>query len=90
MPTDADGNVRVRDEYVYGGKLVNDLYLTYKLHKAVTICLGADNILGVHPDLGAVQSAKGWAFNNEPAGPWDAVQMGSNGMRLYARIGFNF
>ncbi len=90
VPTDADGNVRVRDEYVYGGKLVNDLYLTYKLHKAITICIGADNFLGVHPDLGAVQSAKGWAFNNEPAGPWDAVQMGSNGMRLYARIGFNF
>ena len=90
VPTDADANVRVRDEYVYGGKLVNDLYLTYKLHKAITICIGADNILGVHPDLGAVQSAKGWAFNNEPAGPWDAVQMGSNGMRLYARIGFTF
>ncbi len=90
VPTDADANVRVRDEYVYGGKLVNDLYLTYKLHKAITICIGADNILGVHPDLGAVQSAKGYAFNNEPAGPWDAVQMGSNGMRLYARIGFTF
>jgi len=37
-----------------------------------------------------VQSAKYWAFNNEPGGPWDAVQMGSNGIRLFARAAFNF
>jgi len=90
VPTDADGNVRVPDEYVYGGKLVTDLYLNYKIHKSLNLCIGADNLFGIHPDFGAVQSAKGWAFNNEPAGPWDAVQMGSNGLHLYARIGFTF
>ncbi len=89
VPADADAHA-VRDEYVYGGKLVSDLFVTYKFGKHATLCLGADNIFGVHPDLGVVKDAKYWAFNNEPAGPWDAVQMGGNGRRFYARLGFTF
>ena len=89
VPADADAHA-VKDEYVYGGKIVSDLYLTYKFCKAAKLSIGADNIFGVHPDLGVAKGAKGWAFNNEPAGPWDAVQMGGNGLRLYARIGLVF
>ena len=51
---------------------------------------GVDNLLNVHPDLGVAPGAKGWAFNNETGGPWDAVQMGGNGMRFFLRIGFQF
>ena len=90
VPTDADGTVNVPDRYVYSGKLVTDLFITCKLFKSATICLGSDNVFGVHPDFGAVENAKGWAYNNEPAGPWDAVQMGANGTRFYARLGFSF
>ncbi len=90
VPTDADPNVYVADKYVYGGKAVTDLYLTYKLCKSAKLVLGTDNLFGVHPDLGAVATAKYWAYNNEPAGPWDAVQMGANGMRMYARLALNF
>ncbi len=90
VPTDNDPAVYVADQYVYSGKFVTDLFTSYSFCKGARFTLGADNLFGVHPDLGIVSGAKYWAFNNEPAGPWDAVQMGSNGLRLYARIGFTF
>ena len=90
VPTDADPSIYVPDRYDYSGKIVSDLFFTYKVSKAAKLSIGADNIFGVHPDLGVAKGAKGWAFNNESAGPWDAVQMGGNGLRLYARIGLSF
>ena len=90
VPTDLDASVYVPDRYVYSGKMVTDLFVTYKFTKALKLNVGVDNLFGVHPDLAVVKSAKYWAFNNEPAGPWDAVQMGGNGMRLYARLGISF
>jgi len=90
VPTDADPNKYVPDQYIYHGKVVSDVYFSYKLWKHADFYIGADNIFNVHPDYGFVQSAKYWAFNNETGGPWDAVQMGSNGMRVFARLAFNF
>lgn len=89
VPADDDGRP-VKDQYNYSGKLVNDLYASYKLTKNLTAFLGADNIFNVHPDLGIAPGARFWAFNNETGGPWDAVQMGGNGIRLFARLGFSF
>lgn len=34
--------------------------------------------------------AAGWAFNNETGVPFDAVQMGQNGLHFFARLGINF
>lgn len=90
VPTDEDENIKVDDKYVYGAKLVPDLFLSYKFIKGANLVLGVDNFMNVHPDLGAVSAARWWAFNNESAGPFDAVQMGMNGRRIYARLGFNF
>ena len=89
VPADADGRP-VKDQYNYNGKVVSDLYFSYKISKAFTAFIGADNILNVHPDLGINRDARGWAFNNETGGPWDAVQMGGNGIRLFAKVGFSF
>lgn len=89
VPKD-DGSGSVPDEYVYGGKLVPDLYFGWNFCKNATLHLGADNILNVHPDLGYVPGAAGWAFNNETGGPWDAVQMGGNGLRFFTRLTMNF
>jgi iron complex outermembrane receptor protein len=89
VPADSDGRP-VKDQYNYYGKLVSDLYFSYRLTKAVTAFIGADNIFNVHPDLGINREARAWAFNNETGGPWDAVQMGGNGIRLFAKIGVNF
>jgi iron complex outermembrane recepter protein len=89
VPSDADGSP-VKDQYNYSGKVVSDLYFSYKLNRNLTAFIGADNILNVHPDLGIAPAARGWAFNNETGGPWDAVQMGGNGIRVFAKLGFSF
>lgn len=87
VPLDADPSKYVHDQYIYNGKLVTDLYLGYKINSKISLFGGVDNLLNVHPDLGVAPGAKGWAFNNETGGPWDAVQMGGNGMRFFLRLG---
>ncbi len=90
VPTDANPDIYVKDRYIYHSKVVSDVYFSYKLCKHADFFIGADNIFNVHPDYGFLQNAKYWAFNNETGGPWDAVQMGSNGMRVFTRLAFNF
>jgi iron complex outermembrane receptor protein len=90
VPTDADPNMLIPDQYNYNGKLVTDLYASYMLCKTATLYIGADNLFNVHPDLGYAHGAAGWAFNNETGGPFDAVQMGENGIHFFARLGINF
>lgn len=89
VPADDDARP-VKDEYIYGGKLVTDLYLSYKVGRKVTLFVGVDNVFNIHPDLGVNPAAKYWAYNNETGGPWDAVQMGGNGRRMFARLAFGF
>ncbi|WP_069659451.1 TonB-dependent receptor [Arcticibacter eurypsychrophilus] len=89
VPLD-DGTGTVPDQYNYSGKVVSDLYFSYKFGKSTNFSLGTDNVFNVHPDLAYVNGAKGYAYNNEPSGPFDAVQMGGNGRRFYARIGISF
>lgn len=89
VPADADARP-VKDEYIYSGKLVTDIYMSYKASKNLTFFMGIDNLTNQHPDLGVNQAAKYWAYNNETGGPWDAVQMGGNGRRFFARLAFNF
>jgi len=90
VPTDNDPDVYVKDQYTYGAKLVTDLYFGYRFNSKFSLYAGADNLFNVHPDLGVAPGARGWAYNTETGGPWDAVQMGGNGMRLYTKIAFNF
>ena len=89
VPLD-NGSGDVPDQFNYGGKLVTDIYMSHPLRKKLTLYAGVDNLLNAHPDFGVVKGAKDWAYNTETGGPWDAVQMGTNGTRLFVRIGFNF
>jgi len=90
VPLDADPNTTVPDQYIYSGKIVSDIYVGFKANKTVHFSIGCDNIFNIHPDLGAVIAAKGYAYNNETGGPADAVQMGNNGRRFFIRAGFTF
>jgi iron complex outermembrane recepter protein len=90
VPTDNDPNVYVPDRYEYGSKLVSDVFLSFKASKNITLFTGIDNLFNVHPDLAVNPAAKYWAFNNETGGPWDAVQMGGNGRRMFVRLAFGF
>ncbi|MBB6274649.1 iron complex outermembrane receptor protein [Pedobacter cryoconitis] len=86
VPAD-NGSGPLPDLYNYNGKVVSDVYFSFKPNKIARITLGSDNVFNVHPDLGYVKGAKGFAYNNEPAGPFDAVQMGGNGRRFFVRVG---
>ena len=90
VPTDADPNVYVPEEFNFNGKITTDIYASYKLTKKISLFIGADNLFNTHPDLGVNPQAKGWAGDNESGGPWDSVQMGFNGLRLFTKLAFNF
>ncbi|HEY6063527.1 MAG TPA: TonB-dependent receptor [Chitinophagaceae bacterium] len=90
VPTDADPNVYVPEQFNFNGKITTDIYASYKLTKKISLFIGADNLFNTHPDLGVNPRAKGWFGDNESGGPWDSVQMGFNGMRLFAKLACNF
>jgi iron complex outermembrane receptor protein len=89
VPLD-NGSGDVADLHPYSAKMVTDLYVSRPIAKNFILTAGIDNVLNVHPDFGVAAGAKDWAYNNETGGPWDAVQMGGNGRRLFLRVGFTF
>lgn len=90
VPTDADENVFVPELFNYGGKFTTDIYSNIQLSKKVNFIFGADNIFNVHPDFAVNPQAKWWAGDNETGGPWDGVQMGYNGLRVFTKLAFRF
>jgi iron complex outermembrane recepter protein len=85
-----DDGSTVPEQFNYNGKVVTDLYASYRVSKNATFYIGADNLFNVHPDLGYVPGAKTKAYDGETGGAWDAVQMGINGLRLFAKAQLNF
>lgn len=63
----------------YDAKIVTDLALSYKFTKNLNLTIGANNILNVYPDIQDTET--------ETGGNFDSVQMGSNGMFAFARLG---
>ncbi|MEO6315980.1 MAG: TonB-dependent receptor [Chitinophagaceae bacterium] len=90
VPSDADGSVYLPEVFNYNKKVTVDLYASYKICKSLSLFAGADNVFNVHPNLGVNPLAKGYAQDNESGGPWDSVQMGFNGRRLFGKLAFNF
>ena len=90
VPSDADENVFLPERFNYSGKFSTDIYSNIQLSKKVNFIFGADNIFNVHPDFAVNPQAKYWAGDNETGGPWDGVQMGYNGLRLFTKLAFRF
>lgn len=90
VPSDANSNKYVPEVFNYNGKITTDIYGSYKFSRKVSLFIGADNLFNVHPDLGVNPLAKGWAGDNESGGPWDSVQMGFNGLRIFTKLAFDF
>ncbi|MFN8291091.1 MAG: TonB-dependent receptor [Chitinophagaceae bacterium] len=78
----------VKEEFIYTGKITTDIFASYKFSKKVSLFVGADNLFNVHPDYAAVKNARYESFDNETGGPWESVQMGFNGMRLFTKLAF--
>ena len=86
-----DGRSVIPENFIFNSKVVTDLYLSYRINKTVSWFAGVDNLFNVHPDLavtrGAVKSSWG---DSESGGPFDAVQMGSNGLRIFTKFTLSF
>lgn len=86
----------VPEIFNFRAKVTTDLYVSYKVSKNATWTVGVDNLFNVHPDKsvvpGSVSLATGtssWG-DSESGGPFDAVQMGFNGMRMFSRLSLSF
>ena len=90
VPADTDENALLPEVFNYSGKFTTDLYMNVQVTKQTSLILGADNIFNVHPDFAVNPQAKWWAGDNETGGPWDGVQMGYNGLRLFTKLAFRF
>ena len=90
VPSDADENVLLPELFNYRGKFTTDLYMNVQMSKGASLVVGADNIFNVHPDYAVNPQAKWWAGDNETGGPWDSVQMGYNGLRLFTKLVLKF
>ena len=88
VPSDVDENIMLPEHFNYKGKITTDIYMNAQLSKKVSFIVGADNIFNVHPDFAVNPQAKYWAGDNETGGPWDGVQMGYNGLRLFSKLSF--
>ncbi len=69
------------DTYEMAGTL--DLSIGYELNSNLKLTIGANNLLNTYP----TPQFDGWT---DQGGFNDSVQMGSDGMYLFGRIGFNF
>ncbi|MBK8393603.1 MAG: TonB-dependent receptor [Saprospiraceae bacterium] len=72
---------KATDVYKAMGTL--DLSLSYQIASKLRLTIGANNIFGAYP----TPQFDGWT---DQGGFNDSVQMGSDGMYLFGRIGFNF
>ncbi len=76
----------VENQQVFGTKIVTDLSIGYKATDALTLTLGANNLLDIYPDRAEEQ------FGNRSSGRFDwsrrAQQFGIGGRFLFARVNF--
>ncbi|MCR8560533.1 TonB-dependent receptor [Mucilaginibacter sp. BJC16-A38] len=86
-----NGKGVVPENFVFHGKATTDLYVSYKITKEISWTAGVDNIFNVHPDLAVTEGAhqSSWG-DSESGGPFDAVQMGFNGTRIFTKLAFHF
>ncbi|MDR3694168.1 TonB-dependent receptor domain-containing protein [Mucilaginibacter sp.] len=85
----------VPEIFDFSPKVTTDLYASLKLNKTVLWTVGVDNLFNVHPDTnvikGSVNPLTGSSFgDSESGGPFEAVQMGFNGMRIFTKLTLNF
>lgn len=91
---DKDGT-KVKEIFDFKPKVTTDIYVSYKINKTVSWTAGIDNLFNVHPSTnviaGSVNPNTSSSFgDSESGGPFEAVQMGFNGMRIFTKLAFHF
>ncbi len=85
-----DGSTTVQENFVFHPKVTTDIYVSFKVTKGINWVFGVDNLFNVHPNLAVVPNAVGQSWgDSESGGPFDAVQMGFNGLRAFSKISIN-
>ena len=80
----------------FSPKVTTDIYVSYRLSKNISWDLGIDNLFNVHPDdalvKGSVSPTSGVSSfgDSNSGGPFESVQMGFNGTRLFTKFKFTF
>ncbi len=88
-------NTPIPEIFDFSPKVTTDLYASLKINKTMALTVGVDNLFNVHPDTnvikGSVNPNSGSSFgDSESGGPFEAVQMGFNGMRIFTKLVFHF
>jgi iron complex outermembrane recepter protein len=87
-----NGGGAVPEIFNFSPKVTTDIYASYKFGKRLAIDLGVDNLFNVHPDedvvKGSLNPTNGSSSFGEgnSGGPFESVQMGFNGMRIYTKL----
>jgi len=91
-----NGSGEVPEIFDFKPKITTDLYVSYKLNKTLAWTVGVDNLFNVHPGTalvkGSVNPTSGTSSfgDSESGGPYEAVQMGFDGTRLFTKLTWNF
>jgi iron complex outermembrane recepter protein len=91
---DATGE-KIPEIFNFSPKVTTDLYASLKVNKVISWTVGVDNLFNVHPDTnvikGSVNPNGSSSFgDSESGGPFEAVQMGFNGTRIFTKLTFHF
>jgi iron complex outermembrane recepter protein len=85
-----NGGTLIPEVANYKMKVVADAFVSYKFCNALSVFVGVDNFLNAHPNFTADPLAKQGANGNETGGPWESVQMGYNGRKIFTKLAINF
>jgi iron complex outermembrane recepter protein len=87
-----NGSGAVPEIFDFSPKVTTDVYASIKFGKRLSWDIGVDNLFNVHPDealvKGSVSPTSGTSSfgDSNSGGPFESVQMGFNGMRIYTKL----
>ncbi|GAC1307553.1 MAG: TonB-dependent receptor [Mucilaginibacter sp.] len=90
-----NGGAAVPEIFVFTPKVTTDIYVSLKVSKNLSWNIGVDNLFNVHPDenvvKGSVNPISGTSSfgDSNSGGPFESVQMGFNGMRIFTKLKLN-
>ncbi len=79
-------------QQVFGSKIVTDLSVGYKIIDALSLTIGANNLLDVYPDRATLEFSDGGTNRSSGRFDWSrrSQQFGIGGRFLFARLTANF
>lgn len=87
-----NGSGEAPEIFVFNPKITTDIYVSYKIRKNLSWDIGVDNLFNVHPDEAIVKGSSSATDgtssfgDSNSGGPFESVQMGFDGMRIYTKL----